>query len=167
MRYLGWTVLLILMVGSWATIHRAPDISEGVHWGLQRELKNAIVNKLGAADLKKIDFKYLWTENLEDRRVKATFHYTYENGSGDESDMKGYAILQSPQGGDSPWKVIQVHILREGIVFKEGLHLEPGGALDTRSPSLPNDAPIGEEAETGEDNEEPLEESPTEEESSL
>ena len=131
MRYLSLILLLVLMAWSWAAVHRPPSVSEWVHWNLQEELRQIIIERINLSSenqVRGIRFKKLWTENLEDNQVKAHFQYMYENEDSVSSGIQGYMVLRVQEnGGDSSWEITKFHIFKESLVFEEGLKVHSSG----------------------------------------
>lgn len=137
MKFLGVIAFLFLMNWSWSLIHSEVTTSEAVHVGIQNDMKAIISgyikeNLPGSQNMK---FSRFWTEKVSEKKIKASFIYSFEDSSAEvgaaKVEIEGTAMLtRAPDEEDSieTWSLDQLHIQDNKIEFKDGIQI--GGSLD-------------------------------------
>jgi hypothetical protein len=108
-------------------------IPESVHQGIQNDLKRVISEYVqkNLPKSKNLVFKKFWTEALQKNKVKASFVYTFDD-TNDKSgpinmEIQGYGILNkvADNADGSEWSLDELHVLNNGVEFKEPLKITP------------------------------------------
>lgn len=148
MKYLSVFFLVTIMVCTWKTSQSKSDIPFDVHATIQSELetfiKDYITSELPSA--KDIRFNRIWTEELADHRLKATFEYSFSDSAATDTPkatLGGVAILSrnpSENDVDAGWGLDEVQINNEVIEFKErDVPPNEGAVLEESSPTKNGD----------------------------
>ncbi|MEO0337387.1 MAG: hypothetical protein AAF202_13410 [Pseudomonadota bacterium] len=137
MKFLGVIAFLLLMNWSWSLIHTEVTTSEAVHIGIQNDMKQIISDYIkenlpGSQNLK---FSRFWTEKLSEKKIKASFIYSFEDSNAEigtaKVEVEGTAILsRAPDEDDAmeTWSFDELMIEDNKIEFKDGIQIS--GSLD-------------------------------------
>ena len=129
MKYISLLVLFLVVYWSWGFQNMTLAVSEETHIDLQEDIRNIITeyiqeNLPASQDLK---FERLWTENITDNQVKASFSYSFNDPGEDIGPARvlidGYAILNKKITDDEEfevWNFDELYILNNHIQFEEG-----------------------------------------------
>lgn len=134
-KYIGLVFILLLMKLTWSMAEYTPATDAQTHAMIQNELKEIIAQSLLKLrpSASQLIFRTMWTEQLEDNKVKAHFSYSYndkeENGEQISQVQEGFGILNrvpNPQDPESTsWSLDEVTISQEAIDFKTGIVITP------------------------------------------
>lgn len=118
---------------SWSLIHSELSTPEAVHVGIQNDMKQIIADYI-AENLPtstNLEFDRFWTEKLADKKIKASFIYSFEDISSDfgaaKVEVEGNAILSRAPDESSDyetWSFDELTIEDNRIEFKDGLQIE-------------------------------------------
>lgn len=158
MKYLSLFILLLLMSTSWSYINTPRGISEEAHAGLQDNLQEFITDYIHKElpSAKNLRFERMWTEEISDSKIKASFIYSFDDDSSVEKNtnvqINGYAILNKrppeknvdPNKNNGPsydtWSFDELHILNNHIRFTDGVLIHPDpNPSDTNDNESPNE----------------------------
>lgn len=125
MKYISVFVLVLILVFSWRTSQSKGNVPFDVHVTIQSELetfiKDYITTELPSA--KDIHFHRLWTEEMPDQRLKASFEYSFSDASVTDmpkATLAGTAVLsKNTADAAGGWSLDEVTINNEVIEFKE------------------------------------------------
>jgi hypothetical protein len=129
MKYLSLIFLFFVVSWSWGLTQKSTDISEETHLSLQDDLRTIISNYISEnlPNSKNIKFERMWTENMSEKKVKATFAYSFDDPGEDIAPARvmidGYAILNKKPAENSEfevWNFDELYILNNHIQFNEG-----------------------------------------------
>jgi len=129
-RYIYLLILVFIMSVTWSWVQNDQNVPELIHAEIQEDLQELISNsiKKQMPNSKNIEFKNVWSETLEEGKVKVHFDYSFDD-SADSADsagiaLKGYAILKRQPSDDNRtelWASEKIQISNNHITFKEGL----------------------------------------------
>jgi hypothetical protein len=134
MKYLSLIALLIALSVSWSLVHRKSDLSEGIHVGIQDDLKKIITDYIqkNLPQSKNVQFERMWTERLSKDKVKASFIYSFEEENEEVGparvNIEGYAVLnKQPAEAEraNVWSFDELYILNNNLVFQRELSITP------------------------------------------
>jgi len=149
MKIISLVVFLFALVGSWFLAHRDAPIPEAVHQGIQNDLKRVISEYVqkNLPNSKNLVFKKFWTEALQKNKVKASFVYSFDDAN-DKSgpinmEIEGYGVLNkvSENADSTEWSLDELHILNNGVEFKEALKVTPTPDADEAKDAEKADKP--------------------------
>jgi hypothetical protein len=141
MKIISLVVFVLALIGSWFLAHRDAPIPESVHQGIQNDLKRVISEYVqkNLPNSTNLVFRKFWTEALQKNRVKASFVYSFDD-IGDKSgpinmEIEGYGILNkvSENADSSEWSLDEIHVLNNGLEYKEALKITPKPDADESS----------------------------------
>jgi len=132
-KILSLVIFTAALVWTWNLIHSSSAIGFETHSGIQVKLAELIKATLAekkptAAD---IAVTRLWTEALNDNKVRAVFAYTFsetdENGEKMEQIIEGEAVLhrEPSQDGTDLWALQSVRTTNDIVSFSEGSVVTP------------------------------------------
>ena len=129
-------VFVILLAWSWNLIHSDPVVSFETHSIIQQRLSEIIELSVQKHKSSAKNFRLLrlWTETLNDEKVKAHFVYNFSEGETSDASsqtISGEAWLRKAggsQGGQENWKVEKVQTSSNQLVFQEPSLVEPEGS---------------------------------------
>ncbi len=135
MKFIGIGIFLIALKWTWSIANCEPPVDARTHVQVQSELKSIIAQVISqlrpsATDLK---FNSVWTEELEDNRIRAHFSYTFkdqdESGEDIEQGEEGFGILNRiPEPGNpaaNAWSLDEVTVSQQIIDFKKSIVIAP------------------------------------------
>jgi hypothetical protein len=136
MKYIGILSLVALLSWSWWIIHHEVAVPQQVHVGIQQDLKKIIADYIqqNLPNSKDLRFDRFWTQTLNKDRVKASFLYSFDDTTNDQSHARvqidGYAILNRDKGESDEqkdtWSFDELYIMNNQIEFKDPLVINPG-----------------------------------------
>lgn len=133
-KILSLIVFAVVLIGTWFLIHSSPSVGFETHSGIQEKLIALITETVSAQKAQARDFKIvkLWTETLEDNKVRAVFAYRFnEPGEGNEmteQTVEGEAILHREPSTDENidrWVVQSARTTNDSVNFVEGMIVTP------------------------------------------
>lgn len=150
MKILSLIVFVILLVWSWHLVHSNTPLDFETHSGIQNKMMELIENTIRSKkpDSKDIDIIKIWTQNVGDHKIKATFTYRFNEPSGAEMVerlIEGEAVL-SRDISDNPtvdkWVIQSLLTKGDNISFSEGSlvtsdNQSPDENLSTTKPQIP------------------------------
>ena len=134
MKYLSLIALLAALVSSWSLVHKKSDLSEGIHVGIQDDLKGIITDYIqkNLPQSKNVEFERMWTERIGQDKVKASFIYSFEEENEEVGparvNIEGYAILNKQAAEPNRanvWSFDELYILNNNLVFQRELSITP------------------------------------------
>lgn len=137
------------LIWSWSLIHSSTAVGFETHAAIQERLADLIVESLQKKmpDAQNIRIEKLWTETLDDNKIKALFAYSFvEAGDGREAldrIIEGEAVLHREPSDDfriDPWIVQSVKTTADALNFSEGAVITPGLEREI-DPTAPPDSP--------------------------
>lgn len=135
MKILGVLFFVIAMIWTWKLIHSEPSISFETHAGIQEKMARLVLEQVQAKRPTATDIKInnVWTEILEDSKVKAHFSYSFKDTSPEgaitENQIQGEGLLErqaKDESGMDHWTLKEVKTNSDAIVFGEALFVTPG-----------------------------------------
>ncbi|WP_413582786.1 hypothetical protein [Bdellovibrio sp. HCB288] len=147
-------VFVAALVWTWNVIHTNEAIGFETHAGIQTKLAELITNTLSAKkpNAKELRIDKLWTESLNDNKVRAVFSYKFteisESGESLEQVIEGEAILHREPSEDKTdkWTLQSVKTTNDIVVFSEGSTVTPGP--DAPAEGTPEASPTASPAPT-------------------
>jgi|GEM_PF-1214686 len=119
---------------TWYLTNSAPTVAFETHAGIQVKLAEMILEVIKIKKPSALDpeITRLWTETLDDHKVRAVFAYKFieknSRGASIEQTVEGEALLYR-QNGETPqqdaWALQQVKTTNQGIFFSEGATITP------------------------------------------
>jgi hypothetical protein len=133
-------VFLIAFVWTWTLFNSKDAISIDIHAGIQSKLALLIQDSIKAKRPNSSNFSLqkLYTEKLDDNKIKAYFAYRYsdtlEEKENVEQAMSGEAILSRGLSEDpkvQKWVIQSVKTSVNNLAFQEGLVITSDGKSTT------------------------------------
>ena len=133
-RILSLVIFIAALVWTWNIIHTAPAIGFETHSGIQVKLSELIAATLSAKkpNAKDLTIMRLWTESLDNNKVRAVFAYKFNEASSEgeilEQMIEGEAVLHrepSEAAGVDQWVLQSVKTTNDIVVFTEGSVISP------------------------------------------
>lgn len=149
-KILSLVVFVALLVWTWNVIHMSPAIGFETHTAIQEKVMELITQTLKTKrpNAEQLDIIRLWTENLEDSKVKAVFTYKFQekimgedpsatatNLEGElkkedhtEQTIEGEAILLRQPSADPAvdnWKLLEVKTTGDSVIYRDGSTITP------------------------------------------
>lgn len=134
-KIISLVVFVAALVWTWNAIHTSQAVGFETHSGIQMKLAELIQNTLAAKKptAKDLAITRLWTETLNDNKVRAVFAYKFveiaEGGEALEQIIEGEAILHR-EPSENPnvdnWTLQSVKTTNDLVVFTEGSTITPG-----------------------------------------
>ncbi|MFM6927466.1 MAG: hypothetical protein ACKOX6_03335 [Bdellovibrio sp.] len=128
-------VFIAALVWTWNAVHTTQAIGFETHSGIQAKLADLIKDTLATKKphAKDLSIQRLWTESLNDNKVRAVFAYKFtdisETGEALEQVIEGEAILHrepSEAANVDKWTLQSVKTTNDIVVFTEGSVVTPG-----------------------------------------
>lgn len=144
-----WGVLFftVALIVSWNIIHSETAIGAETHVGIQAQLRDLILNTVQSKrpDARNLRVNRLWTEVMNENKVRAVFTYTFEEvsetGTPQEQSVDGEAVLHREPSDDvrlDRWALQSVRTTNNNILFAEGSVITPNAsAEDETDPTAP------------------------------
>lgn len=142
-KILSLVVFTVALVGTWSLIHSSTAIGFETHSGIQEKLIQLITDTVHAKKphAKDLQITRLWTEAVDDRKVRALFTYKFSEPSDKnevtERTIEGEVLLHREGNATDKvdkWVIQNVHTTADSLTFNEGLLItpvaEPGEAAE-------------------------------------
>lgn len=140
-KILSLVFLVVVLVWTWNVIHSQNAVGFETHSGIQMRLAEMIKNTLLSKKPEATDFEVvrLWTETINDSKVKAIFSYKFKeilDGEPTEQKIDGEAILERAPSEASTAENIDRWILQDfkatndALVFEQGTVVTPTAGAD-------------------------------------
>lgn len=138
MKFIGVIAFLLLMNWSWSLIHTEARTSEQVHVGIQNDMKRIITEYIqeNLPNSSNIAFDKFWTEKVGEKKIKASFIYSFEDSNDDfgaaKVEVEGSAILSRAPDESSDyetWSFDELIIQDNKIEFKDGMKVDPSESI--------------------------------------
>jgi len=136
---------IVALVWTWNVVYSKQNSeSIEIHYGLQQKLGDLIKQQLMAKKPQTTDIiiQKLWTEKINDTKVRAVFSYKYKENlsEGESTDqvIQGEAFLFREPTEDpktQKWIVQSVRSQSNQISFSEGSVITPGSTEETPAPT--------------------------------
>lgn len=129
---------------TWHIIHTDTAIGAETHSGIQEEMSTLILQTLQAKKpgAKDIRITRMWTETLDDHKVRAVFAYRFSEAGANnemlEQTIEGEAILHREPSDDprlDKWILQQVRTTNDAVNFTEGTVVTPVPGADEQPES--------------------------------
>ncbi len=142
-----WSILFfaVALIVSWNMMNSSPAIGSETHSGIQMEMAKLIMQTLAAKkpDAKNLRVTRLWTEALDENKVRAVFAYSFQEGTSTagenvEQTIEGEAILHREPSDDQRqdrWVLQQVHTTNNQMNFSEGTVVTPTESPEATAPT--------------------------------
>lgn len=149
-KILSLAVFIAALVWTWNVIHTSQAVGFETHSGIQAKLAELIKNTLVAKKptAKNLSITRLWTEALNDNKVRAVFAYkfvdTSDSGETLEQFIEGEAILHrdpAQEAGMDKWTLQSVKTTNDLVVFTEGSTISPGTEAEPAEATPPTENP--------------------------
>lgn len=134
-KIISLVVFIAALVWTWNAIHTSQAVGFETHSSIQLKLAELIQNTLSVKKptAKDLAITRLWTETLNDNKVRAVFAYKFvdisEDGEALEQVIEGEAILHR-EPSENPnvdnWTLQSVKTTNDLVVFTEGSTITPG-----------------------------------------
>jgi len=134
-KIISLVVFIAALVWTWNVVHTTEAIGFETHSGIQERLAELIKNTLAAKkpNAKDLSITRLWTEPMNDNKVRAVFSYKFIEPSAEEGDIEqlieGEAILhrESAEAGSETdtWTLQSVKTTNDIVTFSDGTTLTP------------------------------------------
>lgn len=138
-KIISLVVFIFALSWTWNVIHSSSAVGFETHSGIQEKLSEIIIatvqNKKPLAQNIQID--RLWTETINDNKVKAIFRYSFfeknESGESLNQSIEGEVILHREpsetvvdQMPTEKWVLQSVKTTQDTVEFSEGTVITPG-----------------------------------------
>ncbi|MBL7543113.1 MAG: hypothetical protein JNL11_04815 [Bdellovibrionaceae bacterium] len=144
MKILSLIIFAILLSWTWHVVHSNSPIDFETHSDIQMKMKELIESTIKARkpDTKSVEIIKIWTQDIGDRKIKASFTYRFiETNAQNESTERvidGEAVL-SRDVSDNPsldqWTVQSLLTKGDSISFSEGSVISPDNQSADENPS--------------------------------
>lgn len=156
-KILSLIVFFTLLVWTWNVIHTTPAVGFETHTAIQEKILEMLTSTLQAKrpQAQQIEVVRLWTESLDDNKIRAVFSYKFQDKIGDgaptstpaqtpapapdqtpiqmteqttEQTINGEAILQRLASDDPSldnWKLLEVKTTGDTVIFRDGSTITP------------------------------------------
>ncbi|MBL7670787.1 MAG: hypothetical protein JNM39_09890 [Bdellovibrionaceae bacterium] len=156
-KILSLIVFFTLLVWTWNVIHTTPAVGFETHTAIQEKILEMLTSTLQAKrpQAQQIEVVRLWTESLDDNKIRAVFSYNFQDKIGDgaptstptqtpapapdqtpiqmteqmtEQTIDGEAILQRLASDDPSldnWKLLEVKTTGDTVIFRDGSTITP------------------------------------------
>lgn len=129
MKYISLVLILVAMSWTWSLSRHRDALDEGVHVGIQDDMKRIITEYIqeNLPTAKNLRFERMWSEQIKENQVKATFVYSFEDDTEETAariEIEGYALLNRDPKSDEKydvWSFDELHILNNHVIFKDGI----------------------------------------------
>ena len=164
MKILSLVVFVVLLSWTWHIVHSNSPVDFETHSDIQAKMKELIESTILAKkpDAKKVEIVKMWTQDLGDRKVKASFSYKFTETNTEkesaERSINGEAVLFRDVS-DNPsldkWTVQSLSTKGDSISFNEGSVVSAGNQSEDENPSTtqsqvpPNENPMTPPQTTG------------------
>lgn len=144
MKILSLIVFVVLLSWTWHVVHSNSPIDFETHSDIQNKMKELIeaTIKSKKPDTKSVEIVKIWTQDLGDRKVRATFTYKFvETNSQNESTERmidGEAILFrdiSDNPSVDQWTLKELKTKGDAISFSDGSTVSPNNQTPDENPS--------------------------------
>jgi hypothetical protein len=143
-------VFAVALIWTWNIIHSTQAIGFETHSGIQQKLadliKQTIMTKKPEA--KDLQITRLWTESLNDNKVRAVFAYRFtepsDAGEATEQSIEGEAILHREASEDQnidKWTLQSVKTTNDYLTFSEGSTVTPDNPNPPPEEAAPTETP--------------------------
>ena len=135
-------VFIAALVWTWNVVHTSEAIGFETHSGIQVKLAELIKDTLAVKrpHAKDLTIQRLWTETLNDNKVRAVFSFRFndvsEGGDNLEQIIEGEAVLHREAADEAnvdKWTLQSVKTTNDIVTFTEGSTVTPG--LTTEAPA--------------------------------
>jgi hypothetical protein len=135
-KLVSFFIFLIAFVWSWTLLNTKNSIGIEVHAGIQSKLAILIQDSIKAKRPASSNFavQKLYTEKMDDNKIKAYFAYRYTDAAEENEEveqyMSGEAILNRALSEDpkvQKWVIQSVKTDVSNLAFKEGLVITSDG----------------------------------------
>ena len=134
-KIISLVVFIAALVWTWNVVHTTEAIGFETHSGIQERLAELIKNTLAVKKptAKDLSITRLWTEPMNDNKVRAVFSYKFIEPNAEEGDIEqlieGEAILhrESAEAGSETdtWTLQSVKTTNDIVTFTDGTVLTP------------------------------------------
>ena len=145
MKILSLIVFIVLLSWTWHIVHSSSPVDFETHSDIQSKMKELIeaTIKSKKPDTKSVEIVKIWTQDLGDRKVKASFSYKFiETNAQNESTERlidGEAILFRDIS-DNPsldqWTLKSLTTKGDSISFNEGSVISSDNQTPDENPSM-------------------------------
>lgn len=138
------------LIWTWSLIHSSPAIGFETHAAIQERLAGLILESLQQKkpEAKNVEIVRLWTETLDDNKIRAHFAYRFVETTSAQEDLdqviEGEAVLHREPSNDSrldPWIVQSVKTTSDSVNFSEGTVITPNMESETDPTAPPGTGP--------------------------
>ncbi len=127
-RIFGVIFLFAGMVWTWQAVHSQSVIDTETHAAIQNQLQNYLQQKVieKYPDSEYIYFPTLWTQTINDHKIKATFEIQYSTklDPTSQNTIKGELTLfrepSDPQNREIEWRVMEPKLTGQSLEFADG-----------------------------------------------
>ncbi len=128
MKYFSLIIFAVLLSWTWHLVHRNNAVSFETHAGIQEKMAELISTTVQAKRpaATNIIIEKIWTEVMDDRKVKAFFVYSFKEAKGESgpvsSQIKGDGILERQPddgSGQDHWTLTKVQTTGDSVQFDE------------------------------------------------
>lgn len=148
-KIIGLIVFVVALVWTWNVINSPSAVSYETHIGIQTNfsqlLKSTVEQKRPTA--KNITITKIYTETMDDNKVKAIFAYNYTEGDGASGqvlqNIEGESVLhRDPQAAadDDRWLVQSIKTTGDSITFEDGIVIGAGASEPEPEAETPTDS---------------------------
>lgn len=137
-------VFTAALIWTWNLVNSSSAIGFETHSGIQQKLSILIQETIQKKKPEARDFQImrLWTEPLNDNKIRAVFAYKFVEGKEDsaEQTLEGEAILHreaSEDAGTDHWTLQSVKTTSDTVIFNEGSTVNPTTPDDSAAPATP------------------------------
>lgn len=136
-------VFVVALIWTWNIIHNSQSIGFETHSGIQEKLAELIKQTIASKkpESKDLQVTRLWTEPMNDNKVRAVFAYKFtepaEDGESTEQSIEGEAILHrevSDNKDVDKWTLQSVKTTNDVLIFSEGSTITPQAEMPLEAP---------------------------------
>lgn len=145
-KILSLIFFVFTLVWTWNLIHSATSVGFETHSGIQQRLTEMIEASLKKArpEAQNLEIFKLWTETLNNNKVRAVFAYKFsdksEGGEVVEQTVAGEAVLYrepSEVENEDLWILQSVKTTNDSLIFAEGSLVTPDMNIEVGGEATP------------------------------
>lgn len=140
----SFVLFVSAFIWTWGLFNSPSQMGTDIHAGIQSKLTILIEESVKAKIPAMANFRLnkMYTEKLEDNKVKAHFSYQYDEADATTQTISGEAVLTKALSEDpnvQKWVLQSVNAGSQALEFKEGTTISSDGTTSTEeTPAAPS-----------------------------
>jgi hypothetical protein len=133
-------IFVAAFIWTWTLFNSPSHMGTDIHAGIQSKLTILIEESVKAKIPTMTNFRLnkMYTEKMDDNKVKAHFSYQYDDADATTQTISGDAILTKALSEDpnvQKWVLQSVNSGSQSLEFKEGMTISSDGTTTTEEPT--------------------------------